>query len=570
MSRQNATQTNVASNRPAGRCLAIQAIRLLMLAAALIAARAAQAQTYWTGAVDDDWREVGNWWVFGTPPGTPGSMPVNSTNVIFGAGALNTDIVRPDSDVHFRNLTHTGALDYSVIPGSAGYCYQFAGNITMTGEEGNGNLAFPYSGGIRLSNSAGATITNNSEGAFTAHNLRYQVSDSQNRVVTIDTGIAAATATIGSLGKRRGYSQADLLKTGPGVLTITGVTSYTFSTTGDANSGLTGKVAVTGGTLRITSGNEDSLGRFNAGAGPFAGDVLTLDGGTLQVSTNSLTIDDTNRGITLGAGGGGFNVDAGLTLVIGSNNVITGPGSLTKTGAGTLTLQAANTYVGTTTVQAGLLNVTGMLPSNGLGDVLISSAGTSFEANYPRIARYVPSAFDFSGADWGSSILGGNHATTAELLAGMTSQDRTVAMAWREGTQADVTATGRELISDVLLLEGTGPDSYVLQMSYNPLASYAYLAWLDGDYWVNAVEGNTEAAGSQAVGGYAGSWADFTGDLTGWSLDTVLGSYGFDAANSVAWAVLDHNSQFAVVPEPGTWLMLLSLLACGLVQRRRR
>jgi len=46
-----------------------------------------------------------------------------------------------------------------------------------------------------------------------------------------------------------------------------------------------------------------------------------------------------------------------------------------------------------------------------------------------------------------------------------------------------------------------------------------------------------------------------------------------DTVNHEAWAVIDHNSQFAVgqvVPEPGTWAALLGGIgALGLCRRRR-
>ena len=44
--------------------------------------------------------------------------------------------------------------------------------------------------------------------------------------------------------------------------------------------------------------------------------------------------------------------------------------------------------------------------------------------------------------------------------------------------------------------------------------------------------------------------------------DGVLGHYGIDTGSDTVWAVLNHNSQFAVaVPEPST----LMLLAAGLL-----
>jgi len=52
-------------------------------------------------------------------------------------------------------------------------------------------------------------------------------------------------------------------------------------------------------------------------------------------------------------------------------------------------------------------------------------------------------------------------------------------------------------------------------------------------------------------------------------LNSVMGAYGADSANHVAWAVVNHNSEFAVVPEPTT-LVLAGLGLLGLIAVRRR
>ena len=97
---------------------------------------------------------------------------------------------------------------------------------------------------------------------------------------------------------------------------------------------------------------------------------VIFDGGTLRTQ---YTIGMHSRSNwQLASGGGTFSPDAGTTLLMPW--VITGTGRLTKTGAGTLQLDRANTYTGGTVVESGTLSFfnTGSVT----GDLLIKSAGT--------------------------------------------------------------------------------------------------------------------------------------------------------------------------------------------------
>lgn len=64
-----------------------------------------------------------------------------------------------------------------------------------------------------------------------------------------------------------------------------------------------------------------------------------------------------NRGVTLGTGGGVIYTGWNKTMTV--NGVITGSGGLTKADAGTLTLTAANTYSGNTTINTGTMEIGG-------------------------------------------------------------------------------------------------------------------------------------------------------------------------------------------------------------------
>ena len=149
------------------------------------------------------------------------------------------------------------------------------------------------------------------------------------------SGVATDGTTSLGAATYRGFERYE--KTGANTWTLTGTTT-----------GLT-PWTVLGGTLAIADDGAlgDSSGR------------LTLDAGTLR-STGTTTA---TRSITLGAGGATFEVDLVRTLTL--NGTLSGPGSLRKTGAGTLVLSAANNYVGGTAVEAGSLNAaaTGALGS---------------------------------------------------------------------------------------------------------------------------------------------------------------------------------------------------------------
>jgi fibronectin-binding autotransporter adhesin len=140
-----------------------------------------------------------------------------------------------------------------------------------------------------------------------------------------------------------------LQKTGEGTLELTGANTYT------------GGTLVKAGTLSVAS--DAALGN--------ASGALTLDGGALEVTGS--TFSTLSRGVTLGSGGGTFDVDSAFnTLEVTS--VVGGAGALVKSGVGTLTLASANTYAGGTSINGGTLNamVSGAL---GTGAVAVNGGG---------------------------------------------------------------------------------------------------------------------------------------------------------------------------------------------------
>ncbi len=188
--------------------------------------------------------------------------------------------------------------------------------------------------GILVNNGELQTVVN----SFT---IPRPISIANGAVIDIEVGTVTVTGQITGAG--------GLTKTGEGILALTNLTNnYTDGTT------------ISQGAISITA---DVLGD--------AAGVLTLDGGTLQTTTNNFSI---TRDVVIGLGGGTFNTTSVTTQLDG---IISGVGgALTKTGTGTLVLTAANTYDSGTTITMGTLALSGGGAIDSAGSV---SGGGTFD-----------------------------------------------------------------------------------------------------------------------------------------------------------------------------------------------
>lgn len=229
----------------------------------------------------------------------------------------------------------------------------------------------------------------------------YSVSSAASQTLTTANGISftgSGAVTINTTIAGSGT----LTQSGTGTTTLTGSNTYAGATT------------ITDGSLRIS--DESNLGAnpaaFNAGQ-------LTLNGaGATLTAAASFTIDDANRGITLGSGGGTFGADAATTLTIA--NVITGAGGLGKSGVGTVSLATANTYTGLTSISAGILELNNLGGGNviagdgvaGSTDIQVNTGGTLKLAAADQIAD--DATVDLNGGTWN---LNGQNETIRNLAA---------------------------------------------------------------------------------------------------------------------------------------------------------
>ena len=312
-----------------------------------------------------------------------------------------------DGGIDFHNNSTAANGTFTLGQGSGGGRITFfdtpsAGNATFT-ISSNG-IAFDMFGGT-LSN---ATVTvNGPSDLFSDAVLRIQFSATADHatlvanggvaagglntkgVITFGFGATAAEATLvvnpttvaGASGGNLGFGSANA---GDSNITVNGA-----AVTGDTAEGVltfAGGQATTAANATIVA-----TGGSNGGKGGLVQFLPNAKGGTcrLELLGNS-QLDmaaDRHDDLTIGSlEGEGTVTLGGHALIIGSNNLSTifsgliqdgiAPGAITKIGTGTLTLGAANSYIGGTTISSGILFVSN-LNGSGTGTGAVSvNAGT--------------------------------------------------------------------------------------------------------------------------------------------------------------------------------------------------
>lgn len=135
------------------------------------------------------------------------------------------------------------------------------------------------------------------------------------------------------------------------------------------------------------------------------------------------------------------------------------------------------------------------------------------------------------------------NATTVSLLDGTASTGGTVQISFSIGLPPG--SSSFAAASDIVNISGTGTDVFVLQVSYNEALAIstfgsednARLMWFDpsDSQWKLAVAGNIGTVNQQFINRAYDPATDFQ-----------LGNHGIDTVNNVVWAVINHNSAFAV------------------------
>ncbi|WP_238149677.1 autotransporter-associated beta strand repeat-containing protein [Dyella jiangningensis] len=248
-----------------------------------------------------------------------------------------------------------------------------------------------------------------------------------------------------------------LVKAGAGALVLSGANSYTGGTTVRAGT-LQGDTTSLVGDIT----NDAALVFDQSADGSFGGDV-SGNGSVSKLGTGTVTLTGVNSytGGTIVAAGALQGTTTSLQGIITDNaslvfnqstdgvftGAISGSGALTKTGAGKVTLSGANTYAGGTTISAGILQ----------GDT------ASLQGAITNNAELV---FDQLGAGTFSGVISGSGSVTKQGVG-------TVALTGANTYTGGTTVAAGALVGSTASLQGNIVDNASLVFDQAAAGTYA-------------------------------------------------------------------------------------------------
>jgi autotransporter-associated beta strand protein len=419
-------------------------------------ARAANCTTTctWSGATSGSWSVATNW--------QGGQAPANNATLVFPSGATTLSTTNNLSNLTFKGITIEGSgytlagnsvtlkattqpalsdtstsgsntISLTMVLGSAetinvtdaaetlnvsgvisgSYALTKSGSGTLVlSDASNSFTSSVITGGIlqvgidgdlgTAPSSAKTDITFDGSGATLATTGSFALSTTRELAFTLPGTIdVAPTTTLTYDGIATGTNEG-LIKTDAGTLVLSGVSTYTGSTT------------IEGGIVSI--GADDNLGKTPTST--LVGD-LVFNGGTL--ATTATFGLSAFRGIAF-TSTGTIDVGSGTTLTYGG--IAAGAGGLTQTDSGTLVLSGANTYGGATmigtggTLKLGVANsvpstsdvtVTGTFDTAGFADTIGSLAGAGTVTDSSTAATLT------TGGDNASTVFSGPMTASVAL-----------------------------------------------------------------------------------------------------------------------------------------------------------
>ena len=344
---------------------------------------------------------------------TSGGFDANSSLVMnMGTGANNAITVNNPINLNSgvrRIVDNTNNMTYAgVISGTAALILEGGGQHRFIGTGANtytglttlsgGVLALNRTGGnaiegdIQISSNVGGTrrvvyLGANEQIADTA-TLSFLGQNANNG----DLRLFGFSETVGAIQDRSGGGVIEISETGDtGYLgvAINNTLSSTLTVGGSIATPFNGD-SFYNGFLRTQSGGTGVLnlvkngsGTLTISAGQQSGQGNASYNGTTTINAGSVVYNNLttyNSAITVASGANvGYNTNVNQAPT--NNQIISGAGNLVKSGTGTMILSGANAYSGLTTVNNGILQITGTTNASHAGTYTVNAGGILLVGN---------------------------------------------------------------------------------------------------------------------------------------------------------------------------------------------
>jgi autotransporter-associated beta strand protein len=274
-----------------------------------------------------------------------GTLSLGANSINIGAGNLTTAFNGVIEGTGAVTKVGTGTFTLAGANTHSGGTTLSSGQLNINNPAALGTGTFAIGGGVTFDNTSGGAISNANNNAITIVGTNVFTGSNELDLGTGDVTFSGNTrlnVSGGSLTMGGDISGADPFnKDGGGTLTLAGsnsMTSFVVVDFGILN--LANVDALANAQLYLYDSSTNKAVTFGA-AGTNTYNLGALSGeasGTLSLGANSVNV-------------------GGADLTTTFNGLIEGTGGLAKSGTGTLTLSAANTYSGQTIVQSGSLKV---------------------------------------------------------------------------------------------------------------------------------------------------------------------------------------------------------------------
>lgn len=437
-----------------------------------------------------------------------GSMANAGSNSSIGAPTGDNAIIR------MGNTTTTGVLQYTGAAASSDRTFNLVGSTGGAIIDNDGTGALTLSGNIHGTEVGSKTLT--LQGATTGFNNVFSGSIDQCISVLALTKAEAGTWELMNASNYTGITSinAGVLIAGHDQSLGTGVITFGGGTLGnqDENRTFANDVSLAGNGTLSGTGNFNFNGNISQTGGSRTLFVSNTGTTTLgNASTDTITLAESNQPRNLT-----FNVASTANVIVNStlqDGTGTGADGIIKTGAGTMTVNTAGLYTGTTTVDAGTLSFS-------VDQNLAATTNTLIIGS--AAATLTPATLDLStvNATFGGAMTMNINSSTASVINIGASKTLTI------NNNVQIGATAPAAANTVTRLNLTGGGTFNV---------------------------TTAAGGSFVVGGSTSgtNGADTTLDLTGLSATTInTSATGTFRVNNSSGTNVNGSKATLMLPTP--------------------